>query len=250
MTVQGYDLDKNTDEIKSITSIVPQSLAFYPLLTASENLAYFGTLYGLSGKRLKERIEFSINVASLQSFLHKRAGRFSGGMQRRLNLAIGLLNDPRILYLDEPTVGVDAQSRQYMLDMIRKINIEHRTTIIYTSHYMNEIEQISDDIVIIDNGSIILQGKKEQVLSSTEALMILTGTIDAATMDIMNRIEGVSCDSGSICIEKNRLLHTNIIHVLSVLQDKNIRIIDIQHNTSRLEELYLRLTSKQLRDME
>ena len=171
-------------------------------------------------------------------------------MQRRLNLAIGLLNNPRVLYLDEPTVGVDAQSRQYILDMIRTINRENGTTIIYTSHYMNEIEQISDDIVIIDHGSIILNGKKEQVLSSTEVLIIVTGTIDAATMDTINRIEGVSCDSGSLCIEKNRLVHTNIIHALSVLQEKNINIMDIRHNTGRLEELYLRLTSKQLRDME
>jgi ABC-2 type transport system ATP-binding protein len=110
--INGMDLDKNLNEIQSIISIVPQTLALYPLLTAHENLEYFGALYGLQGRKLKERIDFSIEVASLQSFVKKRAGRFSGGMQRRLNLAIGMLNDPKILILDEPTVGVDAQSRK------------------------------------------------------------------------------------------------------------------------------------------
>lgn len=250
VTVQGIDLDKNADEIKSITSIVPQSLAFYPLLTAYENLEYFGVLYGLRGARLKERIDFSINVASLQSFLHKRAGRFSGGMQRRLNLAIGLMNDPRILYLDEPTVGVDAQSRKYMLDMIRKINIEHRTTIIYTSHYMDEIEQISDNIVIIDNGKIILSDKKENILSTDDTIAIHVDTIDDSAVETINSTDGVLCETGTIYIEKNDLLYSNIMHVFSVLRENNITIKDILNNTNRLEKLYLLLTSKELRDVE
>ena len=127
-------------------------MAFYRLLTAFENLEYFGALWGLKGKKLKERMEFCIDIASMQPFAKKRVDQFSGGMKRRLNLAIGLLNDPEILYLDEPTVGVDTQSRNYILETIRKINRERKTTIIYTSHYMDEIEQVSDDIAIIDGG--------------------------------------------------------------------------------------------------
>ncbi|TFH41813.1 MAG: ABC transporter ATP-binding protein [Chrysiogenales bacterium] len=250
VTVHGFDLDRNPDEIKSITGIVPQSLALYPLLTAHENLEYFGLLYGLKGKKLKERIAFAVMVASLESFLNRRAGKFSGGMQRRLNLAIGLLNDPEILYLDEPTVGVDAQSRQYMLDMIRKINIEQDTTIIYTSHYINEIEQISDDIVILDEGRIILNDMKERILSSGDALAIHVDSTAGDFMEGMKGIGGITCEPGSIYIEKDDRFSSNMIRAMSVLRDHNIGIRDMRYGTNRLEELYLHLTSTHLRDDE
>ena len=243
-------LDKNLNEIQSIISIVPQTLAFYPLLTAYENLEYFGVLYGLKGRKLKERIDFSIEVASLQLFVKKRAGKFSGGMQRRLNLAIGLLNDPKILFLDEPTVGVDARSRKYILEMIRKINVEKKTTIIYTSHYISEIQQISDDIVIIDNGIIIMNGIMDAILSTSEALAIRVDSLDNATLDRIKDLPGVAYDTGSIFIDRNDMLYQNIIRTVSVLRDNNIMINNIQYNANKLEELYLYLTSDRLRDEE
>ncbi|MBN2159543.1 MAG: ABC transporter ATP-binding protein [Spirochaetes bacterium] len=248
VTIDGLDLDADPDGIKAITGVVPQSLAFYPLLSAHENLEYFGALYGLRARRLKERMDFAVEVASLQSFLHKRAVKYSGGMQRRLNLAIGLLNDPKILYLDEPTVGVDAQSRQYILEMIQKINADRKTTIIYTSHYISEIEQISDDVVIIDEGNIILNDNKENVLGSADALTIQIDSPGATVMDAVRSLKGVTCEAGSIYIEKNDLLYVNIMQVLSILSEKGIGMLNMRYNTSRLEELYLRLTSKELRD--
>lgn len=248
--INGFDLDRDLDKIKSITSFVPQTLALYPLLTSYENLEYFGAIYGLRGNKLKERMNFAIEVASLHSFLHKRAGKCSGGMQRRLNLAIGLLNDPQILYLDEPTVGVDAQSRQYILEMIQKINADRKTTIIYTSHYINEIEQISDDIVIIDEGNIILHDAKEKIISSSDELAIKTDSLDAVTAAMIKELQGASCESGTIYISKDRLLYPNLIQTLSLLREKNIGIVNMQYNTNRLEEVYLHLTSKQLRDNE
>jgi ABC-2 type transport system ATP-binding protein len=248
--INGMDLDKNLSEIQSIISIVPQTLAFYPLLTAYENLEYFGALYGLQGKRLKESIEFSIEVASLQSFVKKRAGKFSGGMQRRLNLAIGMLNDPRILILDEPTVGVDAQSRKYILEMIRKINLEKKSTVIYTSHYISEIQQISDDVVIIDNGKIILNGTMDSILSTSEALAIQVEAPDHSALDRIQDVTGVTHDGDSIYIDRNEMLYENIIRIVTLLRDNNIRINNIQYNANKLEELYLRLTSERLRDEE
>ncbi|MBN1496677.1 MAG: ABC transporter ATP-binding protein [Spirochaetes bacterium] len=250
VTVQGLDLDRNPDEIKAITGMVPQSLALYPLLTARENLEYFGTLYGLSGKRLRDRIAFSSEAASLQPFINRRAGKFSGGMQRRLNLAIGLLNDPKILYLDEPTVGVDAQSRRYMLDTIRRINAERCTTIVYTSHYISEIEQISDDIVILDEGSIILSGSKEDILSSRDALAIQVDSISGAVSESLSALAGVTCETGVIYVEKNDLLAQSIIRVASILRDAGATILNMHYDTNRLEELYLHLTKKELRDEE
>jgi len=248
--INGMDLDKNLSEIQSVIGVVPQTLAFYPLLTAYENLEYFGVLYGLQGKKLKERIDFSIEVASLQSFVKKRAGKFSGGMQRRLNLAIGLLNDPKILILDEPTVGVDAQSRKYMLEMIRKINLEKKSTVIYTSHYISEIQQISDDVIIIDNGNIILNGTMDAILSSNKALALQVDPPDHSTLERIKGLPGVTCDAGTIFIDQNEMLYQNIIRVITLLKDNNIAMNNIQYNANMLEELYLRLTSERLRDEE
>lgn len=170
ISVTGMDLDHEIGAIQSRCSYVPQTLAFYPRLTARENLEYFGALRDLKGKKLKESMEFCIDIGSMQDFLNKRVDKFSGGMKRRLNMAIGLLNDPKILYLDEPTLGVDAQSRNYILKTIKKINCERKTTIIYTSHYMDEIEQVSDEIAIIDEGKIIIHGAKQDILTRADAL--------------------------------------------------------------------------------
>ncbi len=248
VTIDGIDLDADMDRIRSISSIVPQSLSFYPTLTAYENLEYFGVLYGLEGKTLKERMDFSIEVAMLEPFIKKRAGTLSGGMQRRLNLAIGMLNDPRILYLDEPTVGVDAQSRRYMLEMIKKINIDHHTTIIYTSHYINEIEQISDDIVIIDCGRIILNDRMDAVLSSGEALAIQADCPSSSVSEQIRGIRGVVVDSDSIYISRDDSFYSNAIQVLSLLRDCGCVLRGIRCNTNKLEDLYLHLTDKSLGD--
>ncbi|HOW82374.1 MAG TPA: ABC transporter ATP-binding protein [Spirochaetota bacterium] len=250
VNVGGMDLDSNPDGIKSITGIVPQTLAFYPLLTAYENLEYFGVLYGLQGARLRRRIDFAVEVASLQSFLNRRSGRLSGGMQRRLNLAIGLLHDPHMLYLDEPTVGVDVQSRMFMLEMIRKINEEQKTTILYTSHYISEIQQIADDIVIIDNGSIVLKGEMEKLLSAGRALVVNIEHADEEALAPLAGLTGVVREKNSIYIDRDGLLFSNLIAVVSLLEKCGIDMVNIHYNANKLEELYLKLTSDRLRDGE
>ena len=246
--VNGLDLDYEPYKIRAMSSIVPQTLALYPMLTAYENLEYFGALYGLKGKMLKTRIERSIDVASLQSFVNKNTGKFSGGMKRRLNLAIGLLNDPLILYLDEPTVGVDAQSRSYMLEMIKKIREERGTTIIYTSHYMDEIEQVSDDIAIIDAGKIVLHGRKEEVLIHAAVVKIRVEGLDEQTSIALQRIPGVHVDSENIEIEKKQRFHGNMTQVFSLLEESHLVIKNISFGSGNLEELFLKLTHSQLRD--
>jgi ABC-2 type transport system ATP-binding protein len=164
VVVGGHNLDGGLHEIRRISCLVPQNLAFYPSLTARENLSFFGAVQGLSGDDLRARLEAAAAAASLESFLDKRAETFSGGMKRRLNLAIGLLGRPRVLYLDEPTVGVDAQSRTWILETIRRINREEGTTVVYASHYMDEVEQVADDIVILDEGKIVLAGGRDELL--------------------------------------------------------------------------------------
>lgn len=250
VSINSMDLDRDLDKIKSISSIVPQSLAFYPLLTAYENLEYFGVLYGLSGSRLRKRIDFSIEVASLQPFLKKRTGAFSGGMQRRLNLAIGLLNDPKVLYLDEPTVGVDAQSRKYMLEMIRAINLEHHTTILYASHYMNEIEQVTDDVVIIDNGNIVLHDTTKAILSSGSTMIIQADAMPDSLKERLRDVPGIRLTLDSVLIDRDEMFYSNFMQVLTLLRDSGRIILNMNYNSSRLEEIYLHVTSGQLRDDE
>jgi ABC-2 type transport system ATP-binding protein len=250
VTIGDLDLDNSLPDIQTISSIVPQSLAIYPNLTAYQNLEYFGILYGLQGKKLRERIDFSIEIASLHEFLNKRAAKFSGGMQRRLNMAIGLLNDPKILYLDEPTVGVDAQSRKYMLEMIKELNANHDKTIIYTSHYIAEIEQIADDVIIIDHGNIVLNEKLDKLRSTTDAIAIEVDLLPGSIVGRLNSIEGVEINQGAITVIMNEMFYPRMIEALSIMHENRCRIKDIKFNPNKLEDLYLNLTSKKLRDNE
>ena len=246
--IDGMDIDKNLPEIQTICSIVPQNLAIYPMLSAYENLEYFGGLQGLKGQRLKARIDYCTEVASLEPFLNKRVHQFSGGMKRRLNLAIGLLNNPRILYLDEPTVGVDTQSRNYLLEMIEKINREEGSTIIYTSHYMEEIEQVSDAIAIIDEGRLILHGPKEKILKQDFNLSIRVGELSEALLDRFKRMQAVTVQDGCIRLTRDGRFLDNLIEIFSLLKSHAVDVVDFDSRDKNLETLFLKLTHKNLRD--
>jgi len=246
--INGLDLDNHLPEIQTVCSIVPQNLAIYPMLSAYENLEYFGGLQGLKGQKLRSRIDYCSEVASLQSFLTKRVHKFSGGMKRRLNLAIGLLNSPRILYLDEPTVGVDTQSRNYILEVIKHINRKEGTTIIYTSHYMEEIEQISDMIAIIDEGHLILNGAKAEILKQDLKVSIRVSELNDALIDRFKRIAAATVQDDCIPLTKDENFHDNLIEIFSVLKSHTVEVIDFDSRDKNLETLFLKLTRKSLRD--
>ncbi len=248
ISIDGLDLDNHLPEIQTVCSIVPQNLAIYPMLSAYENLEYFGGLQGLKGRKLKSRIDYCTEVASLQSFLTKRVHKFSGGMKRRLNLAIGLLNTPRLLYLDEPTVGVDTQSRNYILEMIKNINRKEGTTIIYTSHYMEEIEQVSDMIAIIDEGHLILNRPKEEILKQDFNVSIRVCESNVTLLDRFKRIKAARVQDDCILLTKDGNFHDNLIEILSVLKSHGVEVIDLDSRDKNLETLFLKLTRKSLRD--
>lgn len=248
ITVGGLDIDREPGRIQSLCSYVPQTLAFYTRLSACENLEYFGSLWGLKGKRLKERMAFCIDAGSMQAFVDKRVDTFSGGMKRRLNLAIGLLNEPEILYLDEPTVGVDAQSRNYILETIRKINRERKTTIIYTSHYMDEIEQVSDEIAVIDGGRIILHDGKQAILTRADAVMISAGQMEETALRELQSRDGVWIEKGRIHVKRDERLSENMAAVFAVFHRWGIRVDDVVFGQRTLEEFFLKLTNDRLRD--
>jgi len=163
-TIDGLDYKTNTRQLKQLIGIVPQEYALYPTLTAFENLSYFGSMYGLKGKALTNDINEQLQLLGLADFGKKKIKTFSGGMKRRINLIASMLHHPKILFLDEPTVGVDVQSRNVIIEHLKQLNAQG-TTIIYTSHHLNEAEQLCNRVAIIDNGSIVCKGKPVDLIN-------------------------------------------------------------------------------------
>ncbi|PKN34273.1 MAG: export ABC transporter ATP-binding protein [Deltaproteobacteria bacterium HGW-Deltaproteobacteria-19] len=248
VVVGGYDLDGRLEDIRRISCLVPQNLSFYSALTARENLSFFGSLCGLSGRALSERMGGAVAAASLESFLDKRVETYSGGMKRRLNLAIGLLGRPRVLYLDEPTVGVDAQSRTWILETIRRINREDGVTVVYASHYMDEVEQVADDLVILDEGRVVLEGGRDTVLAEADALILDVAGMDAILLGRVRDIGGVTATESAVIIGAGPGQASALKRVLLVLEGTEARISGLKGGSRSLEDLFLRITTRALRD--
>ncbi len=162
--IDGMYLHNDVDQIKKIVGVVPQDIALYPTLTARENLNFYGHMYGLKGKTLKNKIEVWLSNFGLTDAANRRISTYSGGMKRRVNLIAGVLHNPKILFLDEPTVGVDVQSRNVIIEYLKELN-KSGTTIIYTSHHMDEAEHFCSRVAIIDNGQIIVEGTPKQLIT-------------------------------------------------------------------------------------
>lgn len=163
--IDGKDLQKDLAHIKQIIGIVPQDLALYPSLTARENLEFFGHMYGLKGRNLKNQISLWLEKLGLAKEANRKIAGYSGGMKRRINLIAGVLHQPKILFLDEPTVGVDVQSRNIIIGHLKEIN-STGTTIIYTSHHMEEAENFCTHVSIIDHGKILTGGSPAELIAS------------------------------------------------------------------------------------
>ncbi len=165
-SINNLTYEKNAFEIKKTIGVVPQEYALYPTLTARENLLYFGSMYGLKGKILKEKVTLALDQLGLLKFADKKIETFSGGMKRRINLIAGILHEPLILFLDEPTVGVDVQSKNVIINYLRELNAKG-TTIIYTSHHLTEAQDFCTKIAIIDRGTIYAEGTPNELIQST-----------------------------------------------------------------------------------
>ncbi|WP_179021042.1 ABC transporter ATP-binding protein [Winogradskyella forsetii] len=164
-TIDGLTYKKNSKQLKQLIGIVPQEYALYPTLTAFENLMYFGSMYGLKGKELKLRINSSLENLGLAQFSNKKIETFSGGMKRRINLIASILHDPKVLFLDEPSVGVDVQSKNVIIKYLQDLNAKG-TTIIYTSHHLNEAESFCTRVAIIDHGKVITKGTPKDLITN------------------------------------------------------------------------------------
>lgn len=165
-SIDGHTYRNDSTLIKKTIGVVPQEYALYPTLTAYENLLYFGSMYGLKGKDLRQKINDSLEYLGLGKFADKKIDTFSGGMKRRVNLIAGLLHDPKVLFLDEPTVGVDVHSKNVIIEYLKQVNAKG-TTIIYTSHHLAEAEDFCTHIAIIDKGQILLKGTPEEIIEIT-----------------------------------------------------------------------------------
>ena len=162
-TIDGLNYNDNHKELKQFLGTVPQEYALYPSLTAQENLMYFGSMYGIQKSKLKNDITGHLKTLGLSEFANKKIKTFSGGMKRRINLIAGILHNPKVLFLDEPTVGVDVQSRNVIISHLKELNAQG-TTIIYTSHHLNEAEEFCTRVAIIDHGSIVCLGEPKKLI--------------------------------------------------------------------------------------
>ncbi|MCG2610965.1 ABC transporter ATP-binding protein [Flavobacterium sp. SM15] len=165
-SISGLTYEKNATQIKNTIGVVPQEYALYPTLTARENLRYFGSMYGLKGKELRQKVDAALEHLGLLKFADKQVETFSGGMKRRVNLIAGILHNPKVLFLDEPTVGVDVQSKNVIIDYLKELNASG-TTIIYTSHHLTEAQDFCTHIAIIDRGKIYAKGTPDDLISQT-----------------------------------------------------------------------------------
>ena len=164
-TINKLNFKENQKELKQLIGTVPQEYALYPSLTARENLTYFGSMYGIRKSKLKSDIQEHLETLGLAEFANKKIKTFSGGMKRRINLIAGILHKPKVLFLDEPTVGVDVQSRNVIIAHLKQLNAQG-TTIIYTSHHLNEAEEFCTRVAIIDHGTIVCQGEPKNLIAT------------------------------------------------------------------------------------
>ncbi|MCQ4923285.1 ABC transporter ATP-binding protein [Tissierella carlieri] len=253
ITIGGFDIKKESIKAKEFLGLVPQELALMETVSAHDNLEFFGSLYGLKGKLLKERINYALDITGLTEKRKDKVKKFSGGMKRRLNLAAAIMHEPKILILDEPTVGIDPQSRNHIFEFIKGINKEKNTTILYTSHYMEEVEYLCNNIFIIDEGKEIAYGSKKTVKSMISNNNKVNLRIDNINKDLINNIKLINgvVDCENSHDEINLLVEGNSFKLeplLKVLESNKSAIKSINVDEPNLEEVFLALTGKKLRD--
>lgn len=257
VTIGGKDLNKETKHAQQLIGIVPQEIALYLHLTAKENLMFWGRMYGLTGKELKSRVPETLELIGLEDRANDKVKVFSGGMKRRVNIGCAILHRPKLLIMDEPTVGIDPQSRNHILETVRTLNSEGMT-IIYTSHYMEEVEYLCERMAIMDHGSIIAMGNQRELseLVGNQREIIFTikcehgqNEIDRVRQYIheYDPIKEILVQGNQIKIfdQHPQQLLSRLIQGVTAL---NVQIISAEIIEPNLENVFLYLTSKKLRD--
>lgn len=240
------------NKYKKNIGLLPQDIALYLDFTAKENVTFFCSLYGYRGRDLKERVDKALEFVGLLDVKNKKAKEFSGGMKRRLNMACAIAHNPNLIIMDEPTVGIDPQSRNHILESVKKLN-EQGSTIIYTSHYMEEVEELCNNISIMDRGKVIASGSKEYLKSNLVDYNVYTIQLKSNLYNIKNyisKIEGVK----NVVIEDKEIqcYYSKDINILqkliNTISNHGGVIENIKNEIPTLESVFLTLTGKSLRD--
>jgi len=253
-TIGGHSIRKNPMAVRNLIGVVPQELALYEDLTARENLVFWGQMYNLSGKALKSRVEEILEQIGLTEKAKDRVKTYSGGMKRRVNIGVGLLHKPKLLFMDEPTVGIDPQSRRAILDTVKSLN-QQGMTVLYTTHYMEEAQELSNRVGIIDHGDLIALGTQKELtrqVGETETLILYLNENDSpeALAAALAGIEGVlqanPTDSQVSIITPEA--EDVLAAVVGKANERGIKIRSIDIREPNLEAVFLHLTGRALRD--
>jgi ABC-2 type transport system ATP-binding protein len=250
--IMGHSVRKDPAAAKASLGVVPQDIALYPDLSARENLVFWGKMYGLRGAPLKQRVDEVLGVIGLTERQKDRVGTFSGGMKRRVNIGAALLHRPRVVIMDEPTVGIDPQSRRHILDNVKELN-RQGMTVLYTTHYMEEAAELSDHIAIMDQGKVIANGTHDELIRMVgeRTRLELTVSIEGeAVLPAWKKVEGVSsavAEDGhvTLLVDDSNLVLPRLFDAATGLGAR-ITSVDIQE--PNLEMVFLHLTGKALRD--
>ncbi|WP_067837855.1 ABC transporter ATP-binding protein [Amphibacillus sediminis] len=250
---KGKSILKQPDLVRPILGVVPQEIALYEELTAYENMKFFGRVYGLSGKKLDNKVEEVLELVGLKERKKEKIKGYSGGMKRRINIAVALMHQPELLIMDEPTVGIDPQSRNYILEMVRQLNQEKGMTVLYTSHYMEEVERLCDRIYIMDHGKVIASGTKDElksILSGEETVLV---EVQHKTNALANQIASLPSIQKVTEVEKGFKVIApkgeNIFtDVFRATEEAGVKLMGLHVQTPTLEDVFLHLTGRKLRD--
>jgi len=259
ITVDGIDLLTDTNKVKAKLGLVPQELALYPTLSARDNLKFFGSIYGLGGTKLRERVDVMLAMVELTERANEAIQNYSGGMKRRINIAAGLLHQPEVLFLDEPTVGVDPQSRNAIFEAVEELN-RAATTVIYTTHYMEEAQRLCHRVAIIDEGQIIALDTPQALINSLGGGILVLGLDDPEAGSKLGHVQAVedriaelpsvhsmTRDDGLLKIETHRFQEA-LMDILEITNQMDVRITAMEKWEPNLENVFLHLTGKKLRE--
>lgn len=252
ITVFGKEMTPKSYDLKKDIGVVPQEVAVYDTLTVYENIDFFCGLYIKDKAKRKQYVQEAIDFVALNDFKKFRPKKLSGGLKRRLNIACGIAHKPKLIFFDEPTVAVDPQSRNKILEGIEQLR-DNGATIVYTSHYMEEVEQLCDRVSIIDKGHVIAEGTLDELkgmIKKSEIITIETAGLDESTLEKINelpRVFNTSYKDNVLKVEAGDGKH-NVIDIVNILQDSGYSMKKIFSEQPTLNDVFLELTGKELRD--
>ncbi len=252
--IGGHSITKDPMAVKQVIGVVPQEIALYEDLTARENLVFWGQMYGLGGKSLNSRVDEVLEQIGLTDKAKNRVKTYSGGMKRRVNIGVGLLHKPRLLFMDEPTVGIDPQSRRAILDTVKDLN-KHGMTVLYTTHYMEEAAELSNRVGIIDHGELIALGTQDELtkqVGQAETLILHIGENEDpdALAKAVSSVEGVQ--KADVTNNEVSIITSDAKDILAGVvgkaNERGIKIRSMDIREPNLEAVFLHLTGRALRD--